>query len=69
METTILYWGHILREWKRKWKLLYYIRVTYCENGKEHGNYDIVLGLYWENGTDNGNYIGSLFYYGPSYLG
>ena len=35
---------------KIKWKLLYYVGVilgSYRDNGKENGNYLIMLGLYW----------------------
>ena len=40
-----------------------YILGLYRENGKENGNYYIIIGLYreifglyWENGKENGNY-------------
>ena len=25
------------------------------DNGKENGNYYVILGLYWDNGKENGN--------------
>ena len=45
--TLMLYWGCILGEWKREWKLLWSIGVTYWDNGKENGNYYSILGIVW----------------------
>ena len=33
------------------------------ENGKEHGNYYSIVGLYWNNGEENGNYYSILGLY------
>ena len=46
-----------------KMKLCHTLQVmlaVYWDNGKENGNYYIIigyiLGLYWDNGRENGNY-------------
>ena len=33
------------------------------DNGKENGNYYIILGFSWENGKENGNYCITLGFY------
>ena len=42
-----------------------YMLGLYRDNGKENGNYYIIieytLGLYWENGKENGNYYNGLY--------
>ena len=37
----------------------------YRKNGKEDGNYYMMIGLYWDNGNENGSYYRVL---GPSHL-
>ena len=36
------------------------METTYWDNGKENGNYYIIIGyiqgIYWDNGKENGNY-------------
>ena len=50
MEATTWYFGVILGQWRRKWKLLYRILGLHWDNGEENGSFFIV---YQRNPTFN----------------